>query len=67
MNKEKTELKEMSVEQLHEKVEQLRQELFGLKFNAKTTHIINYSKFGKIKKNIARALTYLNQKTKEHK
>lgn len=66
MNKEKVEFKEMSIDQLREKVELLRQELLGLKLNASTTHIKNYSQFSKIKKNIARVLTYLNQKSKEH-
>jgi ribosomal protein L29 len=64
MNKEKVEFKEMSADQLKEKVELFRQELLGLKLNAATTHVKNYSQFSKIKKNIARALTYLNQKTK---
>ena len=47
-----------------EKVELLRQELLGLRLNSSTAHIKNYSQFSKIRKNIARALTYLNQRTK---
>lgn len=61
MNKEKNELKAMSMVQLKEKVELYRQELLGLKLSSPTTHIKNYSQFSQIKKNIARALTYLNQ------
>lgn len=63
MNKEKIELKTMSIEQLKEKVELYRQELLGLRLSSSTTHIKNYSQFSQIKKNIARALTYLNQKS----
>lgn len=64
MNKEKVELKDMTADQLLEKVELLRQELLGLRLNSSTAHIKNYSQFSKIRKNIARALTYLNQRTK---
>jgi ribosomal protein L29 len=62
MNKEKNELKAMSLQQLREKIELYRQELLGLRLSSSTTHIKNYSQFGQLKKNIARALTYLNQK-----
>jgi ribosomal protein L29 len=62
MNKEKVELKSMNADQLREKVELLRQELLGLRLSASTTHVKNYAQFNEIKKNIARALTYLNQK-----
>ena len=62
MSKLKKELKEMSVDQLIEKVGLLKQELFGLKFNRCDAYK-NYSYIGILKKDIARALTYLNQKS----
>lgn len=45
MNKDKFEIKEMSIDQLKEKVELLRQELLGLKLNASTAHIKDNSQF----------------------
>lgn len=66
MNKENTEFKEMTIVQLNEKIELLRQELLGLKLSAATAHIKDYSKFNKIRKSIARALTCLNAKQKVH-
>lgn len=64
MNKENTEFKSMTVDQLKETVVSLRQQLLGLKLNAATAHIKDYSQFNKLKKNIARALTCLNEKSK---
>lgn len=66
MNKEKVDFKAMTPHQLKEKVELLRQELLGLNFSASSAHVKDYSQFSKIKKNIARGLTYLNQKIKDH-
>ena len=63
MSKLKKELKEMTAEQLIEKIEHLKQELFGYRFSSTRMHIKNYSYKGELKKNIARALTYLNQKS----
>lgn len=65
MNKNNAEIKAMSVEQLHKHVEALRGELFGLRLNAATSHIKNYSQFKKLKRTIARALTYLRQKLQD--
>ena len=56
MKSNKVELREMSVEQLQEKVESLRRELFSLRLNAAGT------KTKQVRKDIARALTYLRQK-----
>ena len=62
MNKDKVEIKELSIEQLKDKVESLRRELFNLTLNASTGHVKDYSLFSKLRKNIARAQTYLRQK-----
>lgn len=65
MNKEKDEIKQLNMAQLKEKIESLRRELFNLKLNASTAHIKDYSQFTKLRKNIARAETYLRQKNQE--
>ncbi len=62
MNKEKVEIKELSVEQLKDKLESFRRELFNLTLNSSTAHVKDYSQFSKLRKNIARAQTYLRQK-----
>lgn len=56
MKSNKVEIREMSVEQLVEKIESLRRELFSLRLNAAGV------KTKKVRKDIARALTYLRQK-----
>ncbi|MBN1549733.1 50S ribosomal protein L29 [Candidatus Babeliales bacterium] len=62
MNQVKQELHNSSVQELREKVEGYRRELFSLQLNATTAHVKDYSQFSKLKKNLARALTYLSQK-----
>lgn len=58
----KKELKELSAEQLKGRLNVLRQELFSLRVNATTTHVKDYSQFKKMQKDVARALTFLQQK-----
>ena len=59
------ELKNLSAEQLQVKVEEFRRELFGLRLSVTNAHVKNYSQFKKLRKNIARGLTLLNQKRTE--
>ena len=59
----KQELQAMNVQQLKEKVEVLRRELFGLRLNATTSHVKDYSQVTKLKRGIALGLTYVTQKT----
>lgn len=54
-------LKEATAEQLAEKLEELRKELFSLKLNASTAHVKDNSQFKKLRRNIARILTCMNQ------
>lgn len=56
-----TELKKMDEKTLQEKVESWRKELFDLKLSAASTHIKDNSQFKKLRVNIARALTCLNE------
>lgn len=53
------ELKGMSKQQLLEKLESWERELFLLRLNAVTSHVKDYSQFKKLRTNIARAKTYL--------
>jgi ribosomal protein L29 len=59
----KQELQAMNAQQLKEKVEVLRRELFGLRLNATTSHVKDYSQVAKLKRGIAMGLTYVSQKT----
>ncbi len=61
MNKEKIELRKLDTKQLEEKVVDYRRELFSLKLASSTSHVKDSSGFKKLRKNLARALTYLRQ------
>lgn len=63
VTREKEQFKKLSAKDLESKVNFFKKELFGLRLNSLTTHIKDYSQFKKIKKNIARVLSYLNQKS----
>jgi ribosomal protein L29 len=62
MNKNKLILEAMDVQELHKHLEGLRSELFGLRLNAATSHVKDYSQFKKMRRAIARALTYAQRK-----
>lgn len=55
------ELKGLNQAELQVKIDGWRRELFGLRLNASTSHIKDYSQFKKLRKNIARGLTLLTQ------
>ncbi|MGB8367254.1 MAG: 50S ribosomal protein L29 [Candidatus Babeliales bacterium] len=57
----KKELKNLTVKQLQEKIENFRKELFSLRLNSTTAHVKDYSQFKKFRKKIACALTIKNQ------
>jgi len=61
VTKFKEELKKMSAQELKEKLDAMRRELFGLKLNSTTAHVKDYSVFNKLKKNIARVASSLRQ------
>ena len=56
------ELKELSVDELRKKTDELSQELFNLKFQLHTGHLENSSRIAQVRKDIARAKTVLQQK-----
>lgn len=58
----KKDLQDLPVSELEQKVEAFRRELFSLRLQAVTTPAKDYKHFSKLRKDIARALTYLKQK-----
>ena len=65
VEKERENYRGLGPEELEEKIEGLRKELFSLRLNASTAHVKDYSQFGKLRKSIARALSYLSQKSSQ--
>ena len=62
LSKEKEQLKGMSLKELEKKFNEYKKELFSLRLNSMTAHIKDYSQFKKLKRKVARVLTYLDQK-----
>jgi large subunit ribosomal protein L29 len=56
------EFTELSQEELAQKLEDLRQELFNLKFQHSTGQLENPMRVKQTKKDIARVLTFINQR-----
>ena len=56
------ELTAMTVEQLEEKVKELKTELFGLRFQLATGQLQNTMQISEVKRDIARCKTILRQK-----
>ena len=56
------ELKAMSAEQLNAKLEELKKELFNLRFQHAINQLENPQKLVEVKKNIARVMTILSEK-----
>jgi ribosomal protein L29 len=63
MNKDKAILKNLDVAQLEEKVQEYRTNLFKLRLASTTGHVKDFSQFKKLRAGLARALTYISQKT----
>ena len=57
-----SELSSMSVEQLEDKVKELKSELFGLRFQLATGQLQNTMQISEVKRDIARCKTILRQK-----
>lgn len=56
------EIKDLSVEELQAKTEELQQELFNLKFQLHTGHLENTSRVSQVRKDVARVKTVLSSK-----
>jgi ribosomal protein L29 len=59
---DKKELKNLDAQALKQEVTSLKKELFNLKLTKITGQLKDLSQFKKLRVQIARALTYLNQK-----
>ena len=59
---DKKDLKNLDVEALKQEAASLKKELFNLKLTKITGQLKDFSQFRKLRVQIARALTYLNQK-----
>lgn len=53
---------QLSVEELQQKLDSTRKDLFGLRINAVTTPVKDYSQYKKLRKQTARLLTALQAK-----
>ncbi len=62
-----SELKELAAEELQKKEQDLRKELFNLRFQQATGEIENPMRIRAIRKNIARVLTQITEKNKKSK
>jgi large subunit ribosomal protein L29 len=62
-----SELRELAVEELQRKEQDLRKELFNLRFQQATGEIENPMRIRTIRKDIARVLTVVTEKTTKNK
>ncbi len=60
------EVRELDVNELEQRVAQARRELFNLRFQHATGQLENTGQLKEVRRNIARLLTVLNQKTQEN-
>ena len=60
-----SELRDFTVDELKQKENELRKELFNLRFQSATGEIQNPKRIAAARKDIARILTVMTQKTKE--
>ena len=60
-------IKQMNVEELTLKLDEINRMLFGIKLNRYTTHIKDYSQFEKLRRNVARLKTEICLKQQNQK
>jgi len=56
------ELRNLSLQELAQKIDELRRESFSLQLTARTSHVKNYAQFKILRRDVARALTIFNEK-----
>lgn len=56
------EIRDLSVEELQTRTEELQQELFNLRFQLHTGHLENSARISQIRKDVARVKTVLSSK-----
>ncbi len=57
-----SEIKDLSVEELQTKTQELQQELFNLRFQLHTGHLENSARVSQLRKDVARVKTVLSSK-----
>jgi large subunit ribosomal protein L29 len=57
-----SEIKDLSVEELQAKADELQQELFNLRFQLHTGHLENTARVSQVRKDVARVKTVLSGK-----
>lgn len=57
-----SEIKDLSVEELNKKLNELKEELFNLRFQHAINQLDNPHRIADVKKDIARVMTVLNEK-----
>ncbi len=57
-----TEFRQLSTNELKERIEEAHQELFNLRFRLATKQLVNHREVRRIKKNIARLKTLLTER-----
>ena len=57
-----SEIRELSMQELHTKLSDLKSELFNLRFRASTRQLTNYREINKVKKKIARLKTIIRER-----
>ncbi len=62
-----TELRDLSVDELQKKEQDLRKELFNLRFQQATGEIENPMRIRAIRKDISKTLTLISEKNKKNK
>ena len=62
-----SELRDLSVEELQKKEQDMRKELFNLRFQQATGEIENPMRIRTIRKDISRTLTLITEKSKKNK
>ena len=55
-------IKDLSIEELQAKTEELQQELFNLKFQLHAGHLENTSRISQVRKDVARVKTVISSK-----
>ena len=63
----KEEIKKLDKASLHKELARLRKELFNLKLSISGREVKDYSQFKKLRTDVARTLSFLNQREKESK
>ncbi len=65
--KDKMNLSKLNTEQLRDKEEELKQELFNLRFQNTQGQLTNISRIKECRRDIARVKTFIGQKQKEQR